>query len=303
METLKTDSIDFSKYYADTAPKRVVFEKADYAEDVATFIANPHANKGKYLPWDKNGDFVGLRDSEVSLWAGVNGHGKSLALGQVCLTLAEQGEKILICSFEMQPKRTLLRMMHQAIGGSNTNPDNQKAFWDWKKNHVYVLDHHGMIDPHTMLAICRYAVAEKGVTHIVIDSLMKCIPKETDYDAQKDFVNQVCTFAQDTNAHVHLVHHVRKGEKETSMPDKWDIKGSGSIADQVDNIFIVWRNKAKERELEERGIVDHTIPDAALICCKQRNGDWEGKIALWMHRDSQQFISLPRGLSYSYIGG
>ena len=109
METLKTDSIDFSKYYADTAPKRVVFEKADYAEDVAQFIANPQANKGKYIPWDKNGDFVGLRDSEVSLWAGVNGHGKSLALGQVCLTLAKMA--IHTKSFGKLPELRKLRVL------------------------------------------------------------------------------------------------------------------------------------------------------------------------------------------------
>ena len=301
METLKIDEIDFAKYYADTSPRRVVFEKADFAEDVANFIANPHANKGKHLPWDQGASRVGLRPAEVSLWAGVNGHGKSLALGQVALSLVEQNEKVLICSFEMQPKRTLMRMMCQALAGSNTNPQNQKAFWDWRPNQVYVLDHHGMIDPRSMLAICRYAIAEKGVTHIVIDSLMKCIPKETDYDAQKDFVNQICTFAHDSNSHIHLVHHVRKGEKESAMPDKWDIKGSGSIADQVDNIFIVWRNKNKETETQNLGVKNNLDPDAALICCKQRNGDWEGKFALWFHQDSQQFTTYANGIPHEYL--
>lgn len=301
--TLQTDTIDFQKYYDDSAPTRVVFEKSAFEDDVSEYIANPNARKGKSLPWDRSCALVGIRASEVSLWAGVNGHGKSLLLGQVMLALAEQGEKTLICSFEMQPKKTLYRMMCQAIGGSDTNPDNQKAFWNWRRDHFYVLDHHGMIDSNTMMAICRYAVQEKGIQHIVIDSLMKCVAKETDYDAQKDFLNRMCTFSHDTGVHIHLVHHVRKGEKETAMPDKWDIKGSGSIADQVDNIFIVWRNKDKERQIEEGQMADNMIPDAALICCKQRNGEWEGKIPLWMHKDSQQFTQHPNGLSHDFIRG
>ncbi|MBU3539046.1 DnaB-like helicase C-terminal domain-containing protein [Polynucleobacter sp. UK-Gri1-W3] len=299
---LRTDNIDFQKYYAETEPSRAVFEKSDYEEDVAEFIANPGIRKGKHTPWDLAGEYIGLREGETSCWAGVNGHGKSLLVGQVMLTLAEQGEKILICSFEMAPKRTLLRMMMQAIGGDTLTTVNQKKFWDWKRDQVYVLDHHGMIDPSTIIAICRYAIKEKGVKHIVIDNLMRCIPKETDYDQQKDFVTKICALSHDTGVHMHLVHHLRKGEKESSEPDKSDIKGTGSIADQVDNIFMVWRNKDKENETANNRLPDNSIPDAALLCRKQRNGEWEGKIALWFDPKSSQFLDSSFADPHKYLG-
>jgi len=300
--TLRTDGIDFQKYYAETEPSRSVFEKSAYEDDVAEFIANPKARLGKTVPWDRYGDYIGLRTGEVSLWAGVNGHGKSLLLGQAMMSLAEQGEKILICSFEMAPKRTLLRMMMQALGGDEPTPANQKKFWDWKRDQVFVLDHHGMIDPATIIAICRYAIYEKGVQHIVIDNLMRCIPRETDYDQQKEFVTQMCSLAHDTGVHMHLVHHLRKAEKESSEPDKNDIKGTGSIADQVDNIFMVWRNKDKENETANNRFPDNSVPDSALLCRKQRNGDWEGKLALWFDPKSSQFLSSPSASTHKFLG-
>ncbi len=32
-----------------------------------------------------------------------------------------------------------------------------------------------------------------------------------------------------------------------------------------------------------------------LICDKQRNGEWEGRIALWYDKDSQQFVGTNGG--------
>jgi twinkle protein len=68
------------------------------------------------------------------------------------------------------------------------------------------------------------------------------------------------------------------------------VKGSGSITDQVDNLLMVWRNKAKEDGRATGKHVNETDPDAALICGKQRNGEWEGRIALWYEPQSQQFV-------------
>ena len=127
----------------------------------------------------------------------------------------------------------------------------------------------------------------------MIDSLMKCGIKTDDYNLQKDFVDQLCAIAQDNNCHIHLVHHVRKGDKEGKEPDKFDIRGAGEIADMVDNIFIMHRNKFKERKIEAKQSVDKFVPDASLICAKQRHGEWEGKINLYFHKASQQFMSGP----------
>jgi twinkle protein len=63
----------------------------------------------------------------------------------------------------------------------------------------------------------------------------------------------------------------------------------------VDNVLLVWRNKKKEAEAHKGGVqaAKNADPDAALICCKQRNGEWEGLISLWFDKRSQQFVQSP----------
>jgi twinkle protein len=156
----------------------------------------------------------------------------------------------------MRPEITLARMARQATGMRIPTSLSLDAFDNWKKNHLYLLDHHGMIYADSMLAVCRYASTELGIQHIVIDSLMKCVKGEDDFNGQKDFVNALCSIAQDTGMHIHLVHHIRKGSDENHLPGKFDLKGSGSITDQVDNVFIVYRNKRKEKKRQEDGAVN-----------------------------------------------
>lgn len=103
--------------------------------------------------------------------------------------------------------------------------------------------------------------------------------------------------------HVHLVHHVRKGTSEYDLPNKFGVKGSGSITDQVDNVFMVWKNKKKIDAVQMGETVDDgKEPDAMLICEKQRNGEWEGKVGLWFDRNSWQFCSDARRVNLLLSG-
>jgi twinkle protein len=73
-------------------------------------------------------------------------------------------------------------------------------------------------------------------------------------------------------------------------PGKMDVKGTGSITDQVDNVMTVWRNKKKEADIAERISTSLQDPDALILCDKQRNGEWEGRIKLWFAPESMQFV-------------
>jgi twinkle protein len=79
-----------------------------------------------------------------------------------------------------------------------------------------------------------------------------------------------------------------------------DLKGSGSVADQVDNVILMHRNKKKEREVEAGNVVDQSIPDAYLAIEKQRNGEYEGVIRLWFDKNSQQFTEQAYGNPISF---
>jgi len=192
----------------------------------------------------KTHKLIGLRKGEVSLWAGINGHGKSQLLGQVC-AWGLNNSKWLIASMEMLPEATMARMSQQAAG---CNPSDQYLMnvLNWTDNRLWIYDQTDTVKLDRILAIVHYAAKKLGINHIVIDSLIKCGINRDAYDKQAEFVDKLCWTAKNNLCHIHLVHHMRKGEKEESIPGKFDIRGASEITDLVDNVFIVHRNKRKE---------------------------------------------------------
>jgi twinkle protein len=305
------DQIDFAAYLKDTDAKTKVKPAADFVQDAKDRLRGRSKAKRTFLPWPKCNDSFEFRRGEVTVWAGQNGHGKTDATTQIALSLVGQGEKVCIASFEMKPVTTIGRMVRMYAG---TNPfsaeyqgsDGLKVldglydeFGDWTKGRMWLYDQTGTAFPETVLGMVKYCANELGITHIFIDSLMKCVRAEDDYNGQKHFVDQLCAIAKDCDVHVHLVHHLKKPGKEGDMPDKHDTKGSGSITDQVDNLFMVWRNKPKEDAGKAQGDRSNkqTEPDSYLLCRKQRHyeGSFDGEptISLWRHRDAGNFVAGP----------
>jgi len=277
------DNIDFNAYMEEQEQYRII-PAADFLEQtVALFYPPAQQQRFPTMLWDKAKDKIEFRPGEVSLWAGVNGHGKSMFLSQVELDLCYQGERVMAASFEMTAPRQMQRMCRQAYGGDQPPIPFMGELHRWTDNRLWIYDHMGAIDWKKVMAVLRYARQHFGITQFVVDSLMKCVRGEDDYNGQKDFVNALCTFAQASGSHVHLVHHVRKGESETKAPGKFDIRGASSITDLVDNVFIVWRNKRAEAE-------NNGEPTALISCEKQRHGEFEGKLGFWFDKASQQYL-------------
>lgn len=287
------DSIDFNEFRDEPETHKVRPASEFLDATIEAFYPPPNAKAHPRPLWEKALGKVEFRPGEVSLWAGINGHGKSMMLSQVTLDLMVQGERVLALSFEMRPVRQMLRMSRQAYASAEPPIPYLKDFHQWTDGRLWMYDHTGSIRWEKVLAVMRYAQEKFGATQFIVDSLMKCVRGDDDYNAQKDFVNELCVFAQSRQAHVHLVHHVRKGESEDKVPGKFDIKGGGAIADQVDNAFIVWRNKKAEKD-------DPTKPSAMLKCDKQRNGDWEGVMGFWFDADSMQYLERPTSVPMRY---
>jgi twinkle protein len=285
---LISDVIDFDRYLKDTDHKVRVRPASDYAEEVAEYIEKGPGVRGLTLPWEKTYLDVRIRGGETTLWAGMNGHGKSMILNQVCLHLAKQGSKVCIASMEMKPVATLARAARQAFGGV---PDRDwvKQFSKATDGLIWLYDQQGTVDPNKMLGVVRYAVHELGIEQFVIDSFMKCGIAEDDNTKQKWFLDELTSLARDLDIHLHLVVHSRKQQNEYVQPGKMDIRGSASIADQADNVITCWRNKAKEEAAE----IDREQPDTIVKVDKQRHGEWEGHFGLWFDKNSLQYLADP----------
>ncbi len=308
MNIIVPDEIDFSAYVRETEAKQRVKPAREYVAELIERLGKPRQMVGQALPWEKVRQLFHFRPGEVSLWAGVNGHGKSLMTGMVALDLLMAGQRCCIASFEMKPHRTLERMLRQWVGFNAEAEFSAAAdaigavrevyeqFQIAADQRLWFYDQQGTVAADQVAAVTRYCAKELGIQHVFIDSLMKCVKGEDDYNGQKDFVDELTAIARDYRIHVHLVHHIRKLENELRKPDKTDVKGSGSITDQVDNVLLVWRNKAERNQRKEAD------PDAALIVAKQRNGEWEGGINLWFDRDSQQFVGEYGASAISFSG-
>lgn len=309
---IKPDEVDFDKYIKANDVGQKVRGAVDFLEEVRQDLINPTEELQQTMPWPKTHQGFGFRAGEVTLYAGGNGGGKSMVTGQIALHLIKQGQRVMIASFEMKPKRTLTRMLRQFAGENIYKPmyvNKQQHLMElvtrlqnFAHNKLWLYDQQGTVTSQQVIAVSRYSAVEMGVQHIFIDSLMKCVSGEDDYNAQKMFVDELTALARDHNVHVHLIHHIRKLASEEIQPNKNDIKGSGAISDQVDNVLMVWRNKKKEHQAQT-GSVDPLIPDAMLMCEKQRNGESEDWYSLWYHKDSQQFVEYDNSVPMSFDNG
>lgn len=308
-QIINSSDFDFRAYMAETEPQAKVLPALAWRDDLARSVENGDAITGAKLPWAKTHDLLRFRPGEVTLWQGINGHGKSELLGQACIGFASQAEPVCIASLEMKPQATLKRMLRQTAMNRTPGVQAVDRLIDWSRDRLWLYDQQGTVKPAMLYAVARYCADRLKVRHLVIDSLMKCVRGEDDYNGQKDFVDMLCTLARDLGMHIHLVHHAKKGEDEDKVPGKFSAKGSGAIVDQVDQMLTVWRNKKKERiaeaDLRKNGELSADtldMPDTVLICDKNRHGEWEGRITLWRHADSLQFTSDKRRRPIDMIG-
>jgi len=310
---LKPEDVDVEKYLKAHDLTNKVREVGLLLDELRDEIANPVKEVTQTMPWPKTEHSFRFRPGEVTLYAGSNGGGKSLITGQIALSLIKQNQKICIQSFEMKPKRTLYRMLRQFAGENIEFPKFMSKekymgrlldrFHQFAGDRLWLYDQQGTVTTQQVIAVTRYCAMELGVSHVFIDSLMKCVPGEDDYNAQKMFVDEITAVARDHNIHIHLIHHIRKLQNEELQPNKNDIKGTGAIADQVDNVLLMWRNKKKEHDKQKKGTADDKLPDAMLMCEKQRNGEAEDWFSLWYDKDSQQFTEMAGAVAMSFDGG
>lgn len=296
MELIR-DDVDYEAYMAEPEAKQKVRRASAWTDELIRRFTMPDHAQGVLLPWSKTSEHFRLRRNELTLWPGINGHGKSLVLGQIMLAAMAQGEKVLVASMEMKPAATMERMCKQGVGLAHPSPTEAREFTAWTDDRLWIFDHLGAVSWKKLMGVLRYCHVELGINQFVIDSLMRCGISDDDYNGQKAFMDALCTFRMDYPVHVHLVLHSRKLADEMALPGKFDVKGSSSLTDMADNVVTVWRNKRKEEVQQKPAYMRNDKDEQALkgadcllVVDKQRHWEWEGKIALWYVPGCMQFV-------------
>ncbi len=253
---------------------------ADYEDAVwSEFKRMEGGEAGITLPWGSTSDCM-LRPGETSLWAGINGHGKSQVVGQIGVHAMNNGKRVCIVSMEFVPPKLLRRLQIQQIGvRAPLESQSRMCSKSWRDS-LWVFDATGANKGDTILEVFAYAARRYGVDLFIVDNLAKLGIAEDNYAGQAEFVNRLTEFSRAYGVHSILVAHVKKSDRgENAPPEKGDVKGSGGITDLVDTVFTVWRNKPKEALTRaNKGVIPmeaENKPDCVLTCHKQRNGDRE----------------------------
>lgn len=296
MFSTTADNFDFAGYLSKTqTSKHKLTTPLEHLSGTIERLFGGRKDTAPRLPWGDI-DFQ-MRPHECTVWAGANGHGKSMVTSQVMLNLMLGDFRVGLASFEMTPEALNGRLIRQASGGLPSE-DYAVRLMEWMEDRLWYAAKQGATKVEEVMGMVRYAAREKSVQHFFIDNLMFCVRGEDDLNAQKEFIQGCCTIARDEGIHVHIVHHVRKLEDDIKVPSKFDIKGSSTITDLVDNVILVIRNKKKERDLEltkteeDRAKLRSEKPDTMLLIDKQRHGTGdrsEGRVKLWYHGDSNSY--------------
>ncbi|MBC8949345.1 toprim domain-containing protein [Xenorhabdus sp. TS4] len=290
-------------------PEELFSAREFYQDTVQAFYG-----KEQYLfrsPWETLNHNFSFRESELTIINGVNGHGKSEILGHMLCEAMRQNTRACVASFELKPGVFLKRLTRQAACNKRPPIIELESAFKFYDDRLWIFGLTGTAKADRLLDIFRYANRRYGVNLFIIDSLMKCGIADDDYNGQKDFLDALCDFKNKTNSHVILVTHSRKSDSEDKPTGKMDVKGSGSITDLTDNLFIIWRNKRRERALQKLQAGQllndeeqrHTGEPASILCLeKQRNGEgWEGKIPLYLEEQSHQFLIMEGATPYNYV--
>jgi twinkle protein len=288
------DDIDFAAYALETEARMKVRRASQFADELAAEFKERGRGHRSVMFSTKLRDAIEFRPSELTCWAGFNGHRKSMFTGQVALDLCVQREPTLLMSLEMTPQKTLARMCRQAMATDWPSVEQRERFLRWTDDRLWLFDHVGRLRPAQCIAVCNYFATELKGRHVFIDSMMKVCQSEESMDEQKQLVSDLCDVAKETGLHVHLVAHCRKpsGAGEDHPPTKYDIRGTAAVSDQSHNIVLVWQNKAKRAERDKTNPDPDRLakPDALIIVDKQRNGTFEGRLQLWFDDTSLRFV-------------
>ncbi len=273
------DDVDY-KAWIHPEERRRLLSPSEFKSSLAEFMLNRAKGSGLTFPWEKAKDKIRFRPGKVTVWTGHTHHGKTTILKYLMQYGMATGEVISMASLEDDPADFLADMVRHA---AHTNTPTERfisAWCDWATGKLIVYDQQAAVTPEIIVGVMNYCAATFGVTHFVIDSLMRLNLESDNYDGQRKFFNLLGAAAKASNVHVHIVCHGRKGDDDAAPMSIFDIKGSGDIINQADNVLNVFRVKNKEEQ---------TQPDGLLQILKQRGTpNWLGTLSYWYDRGSTQ---------------
>ena len=291
---------DYFKQHEQSEHEQKLQHISSFTDEAWELLGEGESIYGDSMPWQKTQDKFRFRPGEVTIWAGVNSNGKSLVMGQCALHLSNF-TSVGIASLEMPPHQTVKRMIIQSCGRSPNESYKEK----FNKLDIAIYNHVGSLNTETVYGMCHYMAKEKGIKHIMIDSLVKCGIKDLkDNNQIAYFVSKIQDIAKEHKVHIHIVMHLNKLEKETDIPDKSNVKYAGESVDLTDNLLLVYINIRKRNEMhkpeQERDAKIIAKADCYIRVAKQRHHEFDGIFQFYWNENRLQWCER-EGDVHNYV--
>lgn len=315
---LKLTDLGEARRQSTDEPPRVKRPKA-WAEKIwDLFYGSEAGEPGSELPF---GYPWKVRPSELTLAIGDTGNGKTTFLSFITMHMLARGWKGFIAYMEERPEASIRMMISQLIGTmrlaeSDADRERLKLALEWYQQRLAVYDFLGIVDWHVLIQAMEHAAERLGCNFFVIDSLMRLGIADDDYPEQGRCVMALAGLAHKYRAHVVLVNHLNKSDRETKSRQR----GSQQIVDNANNVIEVRRNEKKMQKIceirdkcKQQGLSEEAFKedlekvyiewDADLRLLKQR---WQGSQQnaskkLWFRRDALQFTENPKPIAVDYL--
>lgn len=253
----------------------------------------------------------GFMESELSIWTGKRGEGKSTLLSQLCIESIEQNKNVCAYSGELSNSQFKYWIDLQCAGGNNIesfldNIDGKTKYYvkehkrklieDWYNGKFWLYDNEIAYNTEmeiSVLDVFKYCAKRYDCKTFLVDNLMilkdnVSKERETDYfRRQSNFTKELLRFANQYGVHVHLVAHPKK---KTGELDCDDVGGLGDITNMAHNVFS-WKKLSEEEKLKTGcdGILSvlknraYGISDLQLLC------NYDAKSRRITHRNDSPF--------------
>ncbi len=224
---------------------------------------------------------TGFQKSDMIVLAARPSMGKTAFALNVANDAAQKGRSVMIFSLEMPKEQLGMRFlaMESRIDSQKLREAKLKVD-EWSK--VYfaineiskgnlVIDDTSTINISSIKSKCRKRKAEHGLDLIIIDYLQLLENNgrpETRLQEITAFSRGVKQVAREMNCPVIVLSQLSRGpeSRPDSRPRLSDLRDSGAIEQDADQVLFLYRDEVYNTETEDRGICE-------VIVAKNRNGE------------------------------